>query len=93
MTSGADWSTVNIPQPALAPGEQYVGLIHSHPGLPTDPLAQSQMDLTAARNWANAGQFNSSYVVGPSGQGPYFGVIVFQPRSPPGTLTTLLPMP
>ncbi len=93
MTSGADWGTVDVPGPELAKGEQYVGLMHTHPNPPTAPLAQSQMDLTAANNWANArgSNFATSYVIGPSGKGPYLGVIEFRPKPSPGMLNTLLP--
>jgi hypothetical protein len=93
MTSGADWSTVSVQRPQLAPGEQHIGMIHTHPGSATDQLAQSRMDIGTANRWARGGPFNSSYVVGPSGLGPYFGVILFQPSPAPGSLTTLLPVP
>jgi len=93
ITSGVDLTTVQVPRPQLGPGEQYVGLIHTHPDLLNAPLLQSQMDLRAATNFARQtnGTFTSSYVVGPSGKGPYFGVIEFRPLPRPGVLNTVLP--
>lgn len=86
------WTRVEVPRPVLGPGEQWVGSIHSHLGGPGELLAQSRdIDIPTARGFANEARstFRSSYVVGPSGQGPYFGVIVFEPRPAPGRLLTL----
>jgi hypothetical protein len=88
-----DTSMVFLKPPQLDPGERWVGVIHDHPSLPSDVLAQSEgHDLPGARNIRASAQgrnFRSSYVVGPSGQGPYLGVIVFQPSPSPGALVTL----
>lgn len=88
-----DNSMVFIDPPQLDPGERWVGVIHDHPALPSDALAQSEgHDLPAARNIrasAPGRNFRASYVVGPSGEGPYLGVIVFQPSPTPGALVTL----
>lgn len=91
QVSTVDWDAVTFQEPTLATGERWVGVIHSHPGSPTDILAQSRApDLVTARRFAGRQPtFRSSYVVGPSGRGPYLGVIVFEPRPNPGALVTL----
>jgi len=91
QVSTVDWDAVLFRTPTLATGERWVGVIHSHPGAPTDILAQSRApDLVTARRFAGQQPtFRSSYVVGPSGRGPYLGVIVFQPNPNPGALITL----
>jgi hypothetical protein len=89
--SGLDTSTVTVRRPTLNPGENWVGTIHDHPQLPTEELVQSNgMDLPTARRFNRiAPTFGASYVVGPSGVGPYVGVVVFEPQPGPGSLVTL----
>lgn len=89
--------TVQIPtleNKTLKPGEEFVGIIHGHPGPRQGVLlAQSKTpDLPGARTLADSHPtFRSSYVVGPSGKGPYYGVIEFTPRPAPGSLIDLTP--
>jgi hypothetical protein len=91
QVSHIDTSRIFVNPPKLNPGERWVGLIHSHPQLPTETLAQSEgIDLPAARALSRTNvNFSSSYVIGPSGAGPYLGVIVFRPLPGPGALITL----
>lgn len=80
----------------VAGDEAWIGAIHTHPGSTTTALCQSSSpDLPAARGFAtNHPTFTHSYVVGASGYGPYFGVVLFEPRvGPNGRLTTLTPVP
>jgi len=72
-----DTSVVRIGPPEhLNAGETWVGTIHSHPQLPSEVLAQSEgYDLRTARAFRGINRnFTASYVVGPSGVGPYVGV-------------------
>jgi hypothetical protein len=99
----ADYGSVNVRIPSVAagtlkPGEKFVGVIHTHPGPRTgEILAQSRdVDIPVATRLALSGNaFRWSYVVGPSGQGPYYGVELFQPLEGGrlGTLTSLVPLP
>lgn len=93
FASGASQSTVTVTAPSdLVTGEQWVGLIHSHPGATGGPLAQSRMDIEAANFFSGHG-LRQSYVVGTSGNAPHFEVILFEPRPPPGTLSPLSVVP
>lgn len=88
-----DMTRVNFQLERLGSGERLVGMIHNHPGSINDVLAQSRgIDLPTARRLARLSPaFTGSYVVGPSGRGPYFGIIVFEPAAIPNLLTTVLP--
>lgn len=93
FTSGAYQDVVSVSAPTdLAAGEQWVGLIHSHPGATGGPLVQSRMDILAAREFSRHG-LRQSYVVGASGNAPHFEVILFEPHPPPGTLSPLSVIP
>lgn len=92
----------------VARDEQWVGTIHTHPepgvqpprlcqGNILCPLCLSNSDVANARDLAATPPrtFTHKYVVGPSGVGPSFGVVVFEPqvRPPLGRITTLIPLP
>jgi hypothetical protein len=91
VVSEGDWSIVEVASPRLSAGERWVGTIHTHPGSRRSTVVQSVLDGTTARSFArlSGGTFNHSYVIGPSGKGPYFGIIVFSPTPRQGVLTAV----
>jgi hypothetical protein len=88
-----DPTVVTNYSPNLNAGERWVGVIHDHPALPDEELAQSNgIDLPTARTIRDSPlgkNLKASYVVGPSGKGPYLGIIVFEPRPGFGSLVNV----
>jgi hypothetical protein len=92
--SRTDYTTVSIEFPRLAAGEQYVGVIHSHPGnLRGLSLGHSaDLDVPGMSRLPQRLGVRSfrSYVVA-AGKGPHFGVHTFEPLPRPGALIPLTP--